>query len=139
MLAFRRSTIEKKNENIERWTTRPDRTKGLLAGHGQCKFLCTKVVHFYFFEFSYFGLKYYGQCWSGENAGQAYSRDGPAASCVRGVGVESTYFVYKFHDYSEHGKASLVLMRGGVGYEGHSLTYGTIIQLMRYCLMYCIR
>lgn len=48
----------------------------------------------------YFGLKYYGQCWSGATAGQTYSRDGPAESCVRGVGVESTYFVYKFYDYS---------------------------------------
>jgi len=48
----------------------------------------------------YFGLKYYGQCWSGATAGKTYSRDGPAESCVKGVGVESTFFVYKFYDYS---------------------------------------
>ncbi|XP_078370637.1 uncharacterized protein LOC144654377 [Oculina patagonica] len=50
---------------------------------------------------SYFGLKYYGQCWSGATAGLTYSRAGLAESCVRGVGVESTYFVYKFYDYSD--------------------------------------
>ncbi|KAJ7327711.1 hypothetical protein OS493_026589 [Desmophyllum pertusum] len=50
---------------------------------------------------SYFGLQYYGQCWSGATAGQTYSRDGPAETCVRGVGLESTYFVYKFYDYGD--------------------------------------
>ncbi|XP_058952290.2 uncharacterized protein [Pocillopora verrucosa] len=49
---------------------------------------------------SYFGLRYYGQCWSGATADQTYSRDGPDKRCVRGVGLESTYFVYKFYDYS---------------------------------------
>lgn len=50
------------------------------------------------FGFSYFGLRYYGQCWSGATADQTYSRDGPDKRCVRGVGQESTYFVYKFYD-----------------------------------------
>ena len=63
------------------------------------------------FGFSYFGLKYYGQCWSGATADQTYSRDGPADSCVRGVGVASTYFVYKFYDYSDQGKASDYLVK----------------------------
>ena len=61
------------------------------------------------FEFSYFGLKYYGECWSGETAGQTYSRDGPADSCVRGVGLRSSYFVYKFHDYGDKGKLLTVV------------------------------
>ena len=56
------------------------------------------------FGFSYFGLRYYGQCWSGATADQTYSRDGPDKRCVRGVGLESTYFVYKFYDYSHQGE-----------------------------------
>ncbi|XP_068719759.1 uncharacterized protein [Montipora capricornis] len=50
---------------------------------------------------SYFGLKYYGECWSGETAGQTYSRDGPSDSCIKGVGQRSSYFVYKFFDYGD--------------------------------------
>lgn len=49
----------------------------------------------------YFGLKYYGECWSGETADQTYNRDGPSEACVRGVGQRSSYFVYKFYDYGD--------------------------------------
>ena len=65
---------------------------------------------FYFsLKISYFGLKYYGECWSGKMAGQTYSRDRSSDSCVRGVGQRSSYFVYKFYDYGNNGKSSINL------------------------------
>ena len=86
----------------------PSNNWGQLGLHGVLWKLSVKYSSQEFlilFGLSYFGLKYYGQCWSGATAGKTYSRDGPAESCVKGVGVESTFFVYKFYDYSYQGKA----------------------------------
>ena len=63
------------------------------------------LICFILSKISYFGLQNYGECWSGETAGQTYSRDGRAENCKSGVGLsQSTYFVYKFFDYGDKGK-----------------------------------
>lgn len=62
-------------------------------------------LFYIYLKISYFGLQNYGECWSGETAGQTYSRDGRAENCKSGVGLsQSTYFVYKFFDYGDKGK-----------------------------------
>ena len=61
-------------------------------------------------DISYFGLQNYGECWSGETAGQTYSRDGQAENCRSGVGLsQSTFFVYKFHDYGDKGQSFSII------------------------------
>lgn len=35
--------------------------------------------------FTIFGLQFYGECWSGENASQTYARDGKTDQCVSAV------------------------------------------------------
>ena len=43
----------------------------------------------------YFGLQFYGECWSGPQAQLTYARDGPSKNCSKGVGEERANFVYK--------------------------------------------
>lgn len=33
-------------------------------------------------NFTYFGMQFYGECWSGQNGESTYFRDGPSSSCV---------------------------------------------------------
>ncbi|KAK3726332.1 hypothetical protein QZH41_008962 [Actinostola sp. cb2023] len=57
--------------------------------------------------FSFFSIQYYGQCWSGENAGETYKRNGVSSKCINKEskacsnddlsecgGQEETNFVY---------------------------------------------
>lgn len=39
--------------------------------------------------FTIFGLQFYGECWSGENASLTYARDGKSDRCVSAVDNES--------------------------------------------------
>lgn len=43
----------------------------------------------------YFGLQFYGECWSGPQAHSTYDEDGKSKDCVLGVGKERANFVYK--------------------------------------------
>ena len=43
----------------------------------------------------YFGLQFYGECWSGPRAHSTYDKDGESKNCVLGVGKERANFVYK--------------------------------------------
>lgn len=45
--------------------------------------------------FIYFGLQFYGECWSGPKAHLTYNEDGESESCVFGVGKGRTNFVYR--------------------------------------------
>lgn len=45
--------------------------------------------------FIYFGLQYYGECWSGPRAHSTYYEDGPSKRCVFGVGKGFANFVYR--------------------------------------------
>ncbi|KAL9987882.1 hypothetical protein ACROYT_G002260 [Oculina patagonica] len=43
----------------------------------------------------YFGLQFYGECWSGPQAHSTYDEDGKSKHCMLGVGKERANFVYK--------------------------------------------
>lgn len=45
-------------------------------------------------KYLYFGLQFYGECWSGPQAHLTYDRDGESKRCTRGVGKRSANFVY---------------------------------------------
>ncbi|XP_020620751.1 uncharacterized protein LOC110058441 isoform X2 [Orbicella faveolata] len=49
-------------------------------------------------KMEYFALQFYGQCWSGPNAGETYARDGPSSRCYKGVGRERVNAVYRVTD-----------------------------------------
>ena len=42
----------------------------------------------------YFGLQFYGECWSGPQAHSTYDRDSSSKSCINGVGKERANMVY---------------------------------------------
>ena len=42
-----------------------------------------------------FGIQYYGECWSGLDAGNTYNKYGLSANCRNGVGMKGTNYVYK--------------------------------------------
>lgn len=44
---------------------------------------------------TYFGVQFYGECWSGANGGETYNKHGSSAACVQGVGKENTNYVYR--------------------------------------------
>ena len=43
----------------------------------------------------YFGLQFYGECWSGPQAHLTYDEDGDSKHCTLGVGKARANFVYK--------------------------------------------
>lgn len=43
----------------------------------------------------YFGLQFYGECWSGPHAHLTYDEDGKSTRCVNGVGKRMANFVYR--------------------------------------------
>lgn len=45
--------------------------------------------------YMYFGLQFYGECWSGPQAHLTYDEDGESRHCTLGVGKERANFVYK--------------------------------------------
>jgi hypothetical protein len=49
-------------------------------------------------EFTFFSLQFYGECWSGEDAGLTYDEYGPSGDCdnVNKVGKHWTNYVYRF-------------------------------------------
>lgn len=44
----------------------------------------------------YFGLQFYGECWSGVNAHRTYNKQGTSTRCIYGVGRRRANFVYVF-------------------------------------------
>lgn len=46
--------------------------------------------------FRYFGIQFYGECWSGENAELTYNKQGTSKNCFRGLGERNANFVYAF-------------------------------------------
>lgn len=46
--------------------------------------------------FRYFGIQFYGECWSGENAELTYNKQGTSKNCFRGLGERKANFVYAF-------------------------------------------
>ena len=44
---------------------------------------------------SVFGIRYYGECWSGLDAENTYNKYGPSENCWNGVGKERANYVYK--------------------------------------------
>jgi hypothetical protein len=45
--------------------------------------------------YMYFGIQFYGECWSGPQAHQTYSNDGHSTMCINGVGRGFANMVYK--------------------------------------------
>ena len=52
-------------------------------------------------NYKYFGLQFYGECWSGPSADSSFSKDGKSPQCDSGVGKSNAIFVYKFSDQGE--------------------------------------
>lgn len=50
--------------------------------------------------FRYFGLQFYGECWSGMNAHRTYNKQGTSTRCIYGVGRKKANFVYAFEEKS---------------------------------------
>ncbi|CAB3990863.1 Hypothetical predicted protein, partial [Paramuricea clavata] len=55
---------------------------------------CAQVA--YGSGFQYFGVQFYGECWSGAMANETYDKYGETTTCWEGVGKDWTNFVYKF-------------------------------------------
>ncbi|XP_020917135.1 uncharacterized protein LOC110254475 [Exaiptasia diaphana] len=45
--------------------------------------------------YTYFGIQFYGECWSGPDDDVQYDRDGPSTDCRNGVGEEKSFMVYQ--------------------------------------------
>ena len=57
------------------------------------------VNHLYFFyRYEYFSVQFYGECWSGPDAGKTFARDGESDKCYQGIGLESTNAVYRIEN-----------------------------------------
>lgn len=52
------------------------------------------VIH----RLEYFGVQFYGECWSGPDAGETFARDGTSEDCYEGVGKRKTNAVYRIED-----------------------------------------
>ncbi|KAJ7387554.1 hypothetical protein OS493_000885 [Desmophyllum pertusum] len=46
----------------------------------------------------YFSVQFYGECWSGKDAGETFARDGPSKECYAGVGKKGINAVYRIED-----------------------------------------
>ena len=46
--------------------------------------------------YEYFGVQFYGECWSSANAADTYNKHGSSTNCVEGVGKDMANFVYQF-------------------------------------------
>ncbi|PFX27847.1 Deleted in malignant brain tumors 1 protein [Stylophora pistillata] len=46
--------------------------------------------------FHYFGVQFYGECWSGDNVELTYNKQGTSKNCFQGVGRRRANFVYGF-------------------------------------------
>jgi hypothetical protein len=46
--------------------------------------------------FQYFGIQFYGECWSGHQSETSYGKDGESKKCIAGVGKAGANYVYKF-------------------------------------------
>ena len=56
---------------------------------------CARVA--YHSGYKYFGVQFYGECWSGVTANETYDQYGEATNCWEGVGEEWSNFVYKLN------------------------------------------
>ena len=63
----------------------------------------------------YFGLQFYGECWSGPQDNSTYDRDGKSKSCTRGVGKKRANMVYML---TGEGERMIYRGRGGGGGGG---------------------
>ena len=48
-----------------------------------------------FLKLKYFGVQFYGECYSGVEGEKTYNKDGPSKDCIMGVGKGYANFVYK--------------------------------------------
>ncbi|XP_048587051.1 uncharacterized protein LOC5506128 isoform X2 [Nematostella vectensis] len=46
----------------------------------------------------WFGIEYWGECWSGEHAHSTYFKDGRSSHCCNGVGKDNTVFAYRIKE-----------------------------------------
>lgn len=49
-------------------------------------------------RYEYFSVQFYGECWSGPDAGKTFARDGESDKCYQGIGLESTNAVYRIEN-----------------------------------------
>lgn len=49
-----------------------------------------------YLKLKYFGIQFYGECYSGVEGEKTYNRYGPSSNCVFGLGKDYANFVYRF-------------------------------------------
>lgn len=49
-------------------------------------------------RYEYFSVQFFGECWSGENAGKTFAKDGVSKDCYEGVGKNRANAVYRIED-----------------------------------------
>ena len=63
-----------------------------------CIFILLYQYIFIISGYKWFGVQFYGECWSGPEASLTYNRYGPSDSCWEGVGKDWTNMVYKLNE-----------------------------------------
>lgn len=43
-------------------------------------------------------MQFFGECWSGPNAGKTFARDGESDKCYNGVGMKNANAVYRIEN-----------------------------------------
>ena len=49
-------------------------------------------------DWKVFGIQFWGECWSSEDAIKTYRRAGKSGNCYQGVGSNQANFVYQFYE-----------------------------------------
>ncbi|KAJ7351836.1 metalloendopeptidase [Desmophyllum pertusum] len=58
---------------------------------------CAEFIHKNYPENKVFGIQYYGECWTGNEAEHTYDMYGSSTDCWNQVGRENTNYVYEFY------------------------------------------
>ncbi|EDO43412.1 predicted protein [Nematostella vectensis] len=60
----------------------------------------------------YFGVQFYGECWSGADAHKTYDKHGQSSQCKSGVGKHYTNYIYRFTGEENECLAPIALNNG---------------------------
>ena len=58
---------------------------------------CAEFIHNNYPKNKVFGIKFYGECWTGNKAKDTYDMYGESTDCWNKVGKDNTYYVYEFY------------------------------------------
>lgn len=58
---------------------------------------CAEFIHKNYSQNKVFGIKFYGECWTGNEAQETYNAYGSSSNCWNNVGKDDTFYVYEFY------------------------------------------